>query len=234
MKLFLFYFQLPAVVVQQNQSGTERICYVDPTNPENALLMKRSPWLFLIGFVPLILMGIGFGGFLLVRFPQLEMLLPELNFRPIVLLPAAFVLAGIIPFVFITLIPSIKYLSIEKWSERPCKIEDSTIIEDRGRTKNRVVYSPQIRYRYESGGKSYLGEKIDLIDSSRPYVECQELVAAYPAGKELKCWVNPADPSEAVLNKDYPYVAKFGFVLLIFPIVGMVIFYFIRPRSQGF
>jgi hypothetical protein len=95
---------------------------------------------------------------------------------------------------FVTFInPLGKSLALEGWHAAPCVITASRLDGDR----------PAIEYLYEVGPKSYRSSRIALYPqafSSRSAAAA--VVARYPRGKAAECFVNPADPTDAVLSRD--------------------------------
>lgn len=66
-----------------------------------------------------------------------------------------------------------------------------------------TVYSPRLGYRYEAGGQLREGTRLALegisFDSER---KAHAWLAARPVGAPIAVYVNPADPSDAVVTRD--------------------------------
>ena len=109
-----------------------------------------------------------------------------LLFVPMFLAGAAVLVLGFVR-------PLKRSLALEDWRAVPCVIASSRL--DRGR--------PAIEYLYQVGPKTYRSGRIALYPRafSAP-ASARELVERYPAGKSTDCYVNPADPTDAVLSRD--------------------------------
>lgn len=84
------------------------------------------------------------------------------------------------------------------WQQIPCVIESSQVREHSGED---TTYSPDIVYQYEWQGQNHRANRADFVDGSDSTNGAAETVAAHPAGQKTICFVNPADPSEAVLAR---------------------------------
>jgi len=68
---------------------------------------------------------------------------------------------------------------------------------------SRPAFFPAIRYRYEFGGSSHVGERIRRIPVRSAHRDkAERWVARYPSGRRVQIYVNPEKPSEAVLKRD--------------------------------
>ncbi|MEA3364073.1 MAG: DUF3592 domain-containing protein [Candidatus Hydrogenedentes bacterium] len=136
-----------------------------------------------------------------------------------------------------------KTSAVKTWKETPCKISRSEVtsrseIRD---GRHRTYYNAELAYAYTFDGKEYRGSGYGFGQgSSTSRAKADDIVAANPVGAERVCYVNPNDPSEAVLNRDLPTVALIG-VLGIFMVLiglgGMVRAFLpkraVAPRADG-
>lgn len=91
------------------------------------------------------------------------------------------------------------------WEETPCAILHSRFDEDsRIRDARTLVFSKVVvQYRYSYDGRAYVGDRYDFSvgestgNYSNRYMAAQEL----KAGNTDVCYVNPANPSEAVFRR---------------------------------
>lgn len=89
------------------------------------------------------------------------------------------------------------------WVETPCRITslevDDTQLNQRGMPK----YILEAKYDYEWEGKVLTGDRIKRLptEASDPR-KLKKKIERYAVGNEVVCYVNPEDPSEAVLKKD--------------------------------
>ena len=61
-------------------------------------------------------------------------------------------------------------------------------------------YRFRVNYRYEVEGQERIAARVtDLDGSTRQRAKVRRLKERFPVGEELDCYVNPADPGEAIL-----------------------------------
>ncbi len=90
---------------------------------------------------------------------------------------------------------------MDAWVETPCEIVASTIDGSRLDQHFQTQFEFQVTYRYEWNGQSHLGDRAkskSVIAGIRKKLEAWE--ARYPTGGKAVCFVNPAQPAEAVLE----------------------------------
>lgn len=87
------------------------------------------------------------------------------------------------------------------WQEAKGIIYQSQLIE-KTRRGNETLYQHQLLYRYQYSGGNYTGQQVyrtDLPISSESHL--QQLVEQFPIGSVQTVYINPANSSEAVLQK---------------------------------
>jgi hypothetical protein len=110
------------------------------------------------------------------------------------------------------------------WKRVPCTILGSEVREQGDHTKPYVF---AVSYRYEHAGRSYAGSAYKRSYSgSDKYFEAQSLVRKYPPDAGLSCYVNPVNPSEAVLQRDSLALGLVILFPLIFVLIGAGGIYF--------
>lgn len=91
-----------------------------------------------------------------------------------------------------------------QWPQVPCLILRSEVAERRIAENVAPDYRLSVLFRYEFAGVDYesnrWGLRGSMPRSERQAVE--ELVVQYPEGSKQTCWVNPRDPSMAILKPD--------------------------------
>ena len=108
-------------------------------------------------------------------------------------------------------IPYRKAMQTREWTETPCVIIESRIDEQRVSDFAEPVHRVFLKYSYTFAGSEYTGtrwrlgtffssEDKDVAKKTPHAAEAEKLVAKFPAGMAAVCWVNPAVPSEAVLE----------------------------------
>lgn len=100
------------------------------------------------------------------------------------------------------------------WVRMPCRVIDSTVRRHRG--KIGPTYSVDIVYEYDVDGHSYRSDRWDFFPSI-PGVGHDSAAAVarlHPPGRMMECYVNPRDPSQAVLDRRI----RSGFPRLLLPL----------------
>lgn len=92
---------------------------------------------------------------------------------------------------------------MDAWVETPCQVVASTIDDSQIDQHFETKFEFQVSYRYTFDDQSYLGEQA----KSKPIVagirkKLEKWERRYPTGAEAVCFVNPDQPSEAVLERD--------------------------------
>lgn len=135
-----------------------------------------------------------------------------------------FFVAGLALFYFLTFRPLIEWQSAQQWPELPCTILDSEVVTVR--SSDSTTYRAEVSYRYTFAGREYTSKRYNFFTGSSSGRSGKEaIVAAYPKGAQRSCYVNPEQPSEAVLNRDFSITYLFGSFGLIFVVVGGIVAY---------
>ena len=132
-----------------------------------------------------------------------------------------FALVGIIATYFMTWRPTMLILAAKSWEETTCVITSSEVAVNRG--SDSTTYSVDIRYTYEAEwGETYQGDRYDFsLGSSSGYESKARVVEAHPPGSEVTCYVDPKDPSKAVINRKAGLFMLWGLFPLPFLLVGL-------------
>ncbi len=106
------------------------------------------------------------------------------------------------------------------WVEVDCTIIESRIEERKIGEDVKAEYSFTVLYGYTHGGQALTSERHSLRGSSWSGAEARaaSLVEKYPEGAQRRCYLNPAEPSFAVLKRD----SKAPGYSLWFPIIFVV------------
>jgi hypothetical protein len=84
-----------------------------------------------------------------------------------------------------------------------------------------TVYWPDVIYRYEVGGVSYRANIYNASDPGSPwYYGARGIVRRHPSGMKITCYVNPADPTEAVMTRTLSGTQWFGVWPLTIALLG--------------
>ncbi len=218
-------------LVQRYPPGSKSYCYVNPSNPAEAILQRPSFWLALAIPFPLIFVAIGAGGIFLTWRTRADASVPEEK-KPISSLAAAakgakflvpvysiFLLIGLGTFYAIVVRPVGQILAARGWLETPCVVVSSQVrshSSDDGPT-----YSVDILYTYAVNGKEYKSNRYQFMGgASSGYGSKAEIVNRHPPGAHTVCYVNPRDPTQAVLERRFTSGLFFGLIPLAFILAG--------------
>jgi hypothetical protein len=108
-------------------------------------------------------------------------------------------------------IPYRRAMETRSWTETPCTITESRMDAPRQSDFAEPWTRVFLKYTYHFDGRefsgtrlrrvSFFGSEDDGVAKKTPhYEEAQKLLRQYPPGRVTVCWVNPAAPSEAVLE----------------------------------
>jgi hypothetical protein len=108
-------------------------------------------------------------------------------------------------------IPYNRAMETRAWTETPCMITESRMEEYRISELAEPVARVFIKYHYTINNKQYTGTRYqrvtfaggdeESVTKRTPHFDqAEKLVEKYPVGTTAVCWVNPAAPSEAVLE----------------------------------
>ena len=97
-------------------------------------------------------------------------------------------------------------------------------------------YVPWLRYRYIVSGRVYMSERIHLEPELTydTFTSAESRLAAFPAGMKTICHVNPADPTQAVLQSkpDYVLLCISPFLLVIWALHERVADWWVERRRR--
>lgn len=119
----------------------------------------------------------------------------------VVVFGLVFFSAGAAMLVFTLLLPWLSARAAQDWQEVPCTIIASEVEIHRG--DDSTSYSVEAEFSYEFDQQKFISEKYDFNKVTRSRKECKEIVRQLPPGKEAVCFVDPGDPQNAVLNREF-------------------------------
>ncbi|MGI8604059.1 MAG: DUF3592 domain-containing protein [Verrucomicrobiales bacterium] len=112
-----------------------------------------------------------------------------------------------------------KARAMDAWVSVPCTILESRVEQTPPVPNSAASYRAIVQYRYEFGGARYSSEKIKRVSpASSSWEKMERLRARFAAGTNVTCYVNPANPAQAVLIKD----SKAAAYTLWFPAIFVV------------
>ena len=206
--------------------GKATACYVNPSNPAESVLRHEKPWMGLFLLIPLVFMAVGAGGIYSARRSK-----PVTPSQPVAVSSqmgrwglaaffGVFLLVGAGAFYAIGVRPMLKIQEARHWATVPCTVVSSNVRSHSG-SKGGTTYSVDILYRYEVDGREYRSNQYEFMGgSSSGYDGKAAIVHQFPPGMKATCYVNPSDPTEAVLEREFTTEMLWGLFPLIFFFVG--------------
>ena len=216
-------------LAERYRADTKAICYINPKAPHDAVLQRANLWLALFVFLPLIFVVVGAGGIYFVwKSARSEPFSKEMLTKPRALGPKAgvalyilFLLIGSVISYFIPIRPVMRILQAREWNARPCTVVSSRVQSHD--SDDGTTYSVKILYAYEVNGREYKANRYNFVGgSSSGYSGKAAIVKQHPPGSQKVCYVNPADPTDAVLRPGFTPMLWFGLIPLSFVAFGFV------------
>jgi hypothetical protein len=116
--------------------------------------------------------------------------------------------------------PVYEVLQAKHWVQVPCVVISSEVQRHSGNHGD--TYSVNIFYSYELIGHEYKANRYDFMGgSSSGYGSKRQIVDQHPPGSRSICFVNPNDPTEAVLERGFIPTMWLGLLPLLFVLVGV-------------
>jgi len=129
-----------------------------------------------------------------------------------------FILIGGLVFYGAFVRPAVRILEARNWTETPCRIVSSQVGSHSGKG---TTYSVDIIFAYNVGGRGFTSAHYNFMGgSSSGYAGKREIVDRYPPGLQTVCYVNPSDPSDAVIEQRFTNDMLFGLFPLVFVGIG--------------
>ena len=130
-----------------------------------------------------------------------------------------FLLIGLVAFYLMAIRPLLYVAAAQDWAVTPCTIVSSEVGVHHG--DDSITYSIDLTYKYEVRGKSYQSDRYHFVGgSSSGRAAKQAIVTRYPVGAKTTCYVDPDDPSEAVIERGLVGEMWFGLIPLVFVAIG--------------
>lgn len=144
---------------------------------------------------------------------------PKNQRRVMVIFFAIFFIAGSAIGWFMFARPLLKIKASEDWSKKPCTIVSSRIKESR--SDKSTTYKVDIVFKYSFNRVEYVSETYDFMSGSdSDYSSKRQVIRRYPPGRSTYCYVNPEEPSEAVISREFNSSWWFVLIPIIFMFIG--------------
>jgi hypothetical protein len=187
-------------------AGSRATCYLDPRDPAGALLERKGAGLAFLLFLPLPLLFvfIGAAGFYSVVFRvQPKPRVPPAN--PIAgrrFMAALLLVVGSVLLLAFLLGPVCHAIAARSWRAQACKILRSEVRRF-ATSEGSDRYSPEILYSYTVDDHEHRSDTRSFFEySASGWASAQRIANGYRPGSTVTCYVNPADPDDAALNRD--------------------------------
>jgi hypothetical protein len=197
-------------------AGSHRVCYVDPRNPTVATLAHEPVWPAAVISAMTFVAGCALIGILSPARSFTTHILQALT-GPFLLTLG---LGGYVAFFGLPLWAGLRSLG---WRETPCVVESGQLrrVYHYSFMSSFTVYWPDVIYRYEVAGVSYRANTYNASDPGSPwYYGARGIVRRHPSGMKTTCYVNPADPTEAVMTRILSGTQWFGVWPLTIALLG--------------
>ncbi len=112
----------------------------------------------------------------------------------------------------------VEMIGTRAWTPVPAVILTSGVTET---NHSEDHYAAGVSYRYEWEGRTLISTNLTTGNSRHArYHQAADKIADFPPGATTTCYVDPKNPSRAVLRQGTPWIALFGFIPLIFVLIG--------------
>jgi hypothetical protein len=213
--------------------GAGSVCYVNPKNPAEAILRHSSFVLAFFILIPTVFVLIGGGGIYGTWFykkkkapdgtaPRTPKGRINKSGWVLVLFGLVFAAAGS-GFSYPLLVrPLWNSRLARSWVQTPCKIISTRVLSHD--SDDGTTYSVDILYDYVFKDHAYRSNRYDFIGgSSSGYDGKQAIVNHYRQMNNPVCYVDPGNPSSAVLVRAVTWKNAIGLFPLIFVVVGLAV-----------
>ncbi len=105
----------------------------------------------------------------------------------------------------------------------PAEVQSAHVATIRSRDSDgdmRTSYKPVVRYRYEVDGRRHTSETVTVLDETMARFLAQGIVDRYAEGGQVEAYVNPEDPTDAFLLREYTF---FPYVFMLFPMLFLAV-----------
>jgi hypothetical protein len=229
-------FSKAQALAETYKLDTKAACYVNPTSPSEAVLQRPTLWIGLMILLPLVFVAVGVIGIasmwtktqsaeqgsdaVLAGKSISSRAGNRLGARAGVGFFALFFMIGTVVFYFMTLRPLFGVLAARDWMPTSCTIISSRVQSHR--SDDGTTYQVDILYSYEFDGREHRSNRYHFMGGSSSGRKGKAaIVNQYPAGSWQTCFVNPRNPSEAVLERGLTRDMWFGVIPAVFMLIGV-------------
>jgi hypothetical protein len=140
-----------------------------------------------------------------------------------------FVVVGSAVGFFMTARPLYHAYVADGWMPTACEVISSRIVRGDDTARADIVY------RYTIGGREYTANRYNFLPGSTSDSTVPAVVAAHAPGTKFECYVDPADPSSAVINRTPTlwYFMGVPFFVMFVGIPGTMATVMVRKRRRA-
>jgi hypothetical protein len=120
-----------------------------------------------------------------------------------------FVAAGCGIGYFMSALPLYRAWQASYWTPTACEVISSRVLHGDDTSRADIVY------RYDVGGRQYTANRYNFIPGSTNDSTVPAVVAKHAPGTKFECYVDPADPSRAVINRTPTLWYYFGLLFFV-------------------
>ena len=216
---------------QKYHKGLTTKCYVNPGEPSEAVIHREMLWIMLpFMLIPLVFMAVGGGGIYFTWKKEKDIesnaaavkkrMKPENQRKLLIVFFSLFFLAGLAIAWLAVIHPLMKIRQSENWARVRATIVSSRVKESRG--DKSTTYRVDISFKYKFNGIEYVGGTYDFMTGSDgDYRSKRKIVNRYPPGKSAYCYVNPENPTEAVISREFNNSWRVAVLSSVFMLVGV-------------
>ncbi len=205
-------------------TGTTTTCYVDPNNPQRAVLDQGNIFSLLGLLVPLLIFIAGALGLRSLTAPSPMINAARIKIICRVVATIAFIVSTV-GGIYTGIVPILEILSARNWAEHECTVLTNSLktFESSMHSKQRG-YQIQIVYSYEIEQQRYVSDRFDFVKWGTGDANALAAITnTYPIDARVGCFIDTGNPYEAVLDRTYGTKYLLGFFPFIFSFASLVL-----------
>lgn len=206
------------------------ICYVNSSNPTEAILELPKLAKRVVLIVPIVFSGVGVVLLLTIWFfpkftastAQSPLSVPAASGVPRVVACgffAIFLVVGTIVTYFFTGPLFVQSVQSSSWFKVPATVVLGRVVKVSD--GDGTTFRADLLYQYDLNGKTYLSNRREtVVGSSSGAGAKQQFISKHPPGRQIDAYVNPRDPVVAVLEPGFTAMSLMMLIPVAFALVG--------------
>lgn len=127
-------------------------------------------------------------------------------------------IAGMLGIVTFAVLPAFEALGSRNWEQVEARVE-SVVLLPPPSPVHPPLSSLKVAYRFERDGISYEGFRTDPHAGMNSWTRGSEMLGRLKAAPVVSVWVNPADPSESMLDREL----RWAVLMFAIPALGLLL-----------